>query len=33
MYLGLDFSITPTHDLNGAQVAELARRIDPEASR
>ena len=31
MYLGLGLSrITPTHDLNGAQVEELARRIDPE---
>lgn len=31
MYLGLGlFRITPTHDLNGAQIAELARRIDPE---
>ena len=30
MYLSLGLSrITPTHDLNGAQVAELARRIDP----
>jgi U32 family peptidase len=26
--LGL-FRITPTHDLNGAQIVELARRIDP----
>ena len=32
MYLGLGLSrITPTHDLNGAQVGELARRIDPES--
>ena len=32
MYLELGlFRITPTHDLNGAQVAELARRIDAEA--
>ena len=32
MYLGLGLSrITPTHDLNGAQVAELARRIDPDS--
>jgi putative protease len=31
MYLGLGlFRITPTHDLNGAQIGELARRIDPE---
>ena len=31
MYLGLGLSrITPTHDLNGAQVGELARWIDPE---
>jgi U32 family peptidase len=29
MELGLD-RITPTHDLNGAQIEELARRIDPE---
>jgi putative protease len=30
MYLDLGLSrITPTHDLNGAQVEELARRIDP----
>ena len=32
MYLELGlFRITPTHDLNGAQVEELARRIDPES--
>jgi len=32
MYLELGLSrITPTHDLNGAQVAELARRVDPES--
>src|ERR1700730_14803578 len=32
MYLGLGlFRITPTHDLNGAQIGELARRIDPES--
>jgi putative protease len=32
MYLGLGLArITPTHDLNGAQVAELARRIDPDS--
>ncbi len=32
MYLGLGLSrITPTHDLNGAQIGELARRIDPES--
>jgi len=32
MYLGLGLSrITPTHDLNGAQVAELGRTIDPES--
>jgi putative protease len=31
MYLELGLSrITPTHDLNGAQVGELARRIDPD---
>ena len=31
MYLGLGlFRITPTHDLNGAQIGQLARRIDPE---
>ncbi|HEX4593213.1 MAG TPA: U32 family peptidase, partial [Bryobacteraceae bacterium] len=31
MYLGLGLSrITPTHDLNGAQIGELARRVDPE---
>jgi U32 family peptidase len=31
MYLELGLSrITPTHDLNGAQVGELARRVDPE---
>ncbi len=30
MYLALGLSrITPTHDLNGAQVAELARRVGP----
>jgi len=32
MYLGLGLSrITPTHDLNGAQVTELARRIGPDS--
>jgi putative protease len=32
MYMGLGLArITPTHDLNGAQVEELARRIDPES--
>jgi putative protease len=32
MYLRLGLArITPTHDLNGAQVEELARRIDPES--
>ena len=32
MYMGLGLDrITPTHDLNGAQVEELARRIDPES--
>jgi len=32
MYLGLGLiRITPTHDLNGAQVGELARRIGPES--
>ncbi len=32
MYLGLGLGrITPTHDLNGAQIGELARRIDPES--
>jgi putative protease len=32
MYLELGLSrITPTHDLNGAQVGELARRADPES--
>ena len=32
MYMGLGLvRITPTHDLNGAQIAELARRIDPES--
>ncbi len=32
LYLGLGLvRITPTHDLNGAQIAELARRIDPES--
>jgi U32 family peptidase len=32
MYLGLGLDrITPTHDLNGAQIGELARRIDPES--
>ena len=32
MYLGLGLvRITPTHDLNGAQIGELARRIDPES--
>jgi U32 family peptidase len=32
MYLGLGlFRITPTHDLNGAQIGELARRIDPDS--
>jgi putative protease len=31
MYLELGLlRITPTHDLNGAQVGELARRIDPD---
>jgi len=31
MYLELGLSrITPTHDLNGAQVGELARRVDPD---
>jgi putative protease len=31
MYLGLGLlRITPTHDLNGAQVGELARRIEPD---
>jgi putative protease len=31
MYLELGLMrITPTHDLNGAQVGELARRIDPD---
>ncbi len=31
MYLELGLlRITPTHDLNGAQVGELARRVDPE---
>jgi putative protease len=32
LYLELGLvRITPTHDLNGAQIAELARRIDPES--
>jgi putative protease len=32
MYMGLGLArITPTHDLNGAQVEELGRRIDPES--
>jgi putative protease len=32
MYLDLGLSrITPTHDLNGAQVGELARKIDAES--
>jgi putative protease len=32
MYLGLGLiRITPTHDLNGAQIVELARRIEPES--
>ena len=32
LYLRLGLSrITPTHDLNGVQIAELARRIDPES--
>ena len=32
MYLGLGLvRITPTHDLNGAQIGDLARRIDPES--
>jgi putative protease len=32
MYMGLGLArITLTHDLNGAQVEELARRIDPES--
>lgn len=31
MYLELGLSgITPTHDLNGAQIGELAARVDPE---
>jgi putative protease len=31
MYLELGLSrITPTHDLNGAQIGELARRVDPD---
>ena len=31
MYLELGLArITPTHDLNGAQVGELARKVDPE---
>ena len=34
MYLELGLSrITPTHDLNGAQIAELARRVDPGKHR
>ena len=34
MYLALGLSrITPTHDLNGAQVAELARRIGADKHR
>jgi len=32
LYMGLGLArITPTHDLNGAQIGELARRIDPES--
>ena len=32
MYMGLGLArITPTHDLNGAQIGELAGRIDPES--